>query len=209
MAEDTTHVDLDTTNQEEDEQLEGELTAEIDKELEEAGDDPAKLKELLAKRDQTRKRLYERAKKAETEVKTFKQTNKGTPAKNTSKNTDNGTEFKGLDYAQKAYLMAQDIRGADEFSIIEEAMKASGRDLDAVLESNFVKSELKALREQKATEDASIKGGSSRGGNSSRNSVDYWIQKGELPPEDQVDLRRKVVNAKIALHKNKSKFAKN
>jgi len=122
-------------------------------------------------------------------------------------NAGQDSQNKGFDYAQKAYLKASGI-AQDEFSLIEEAMKGTGMDIDGVLGSKWFQSALKEQRELKATGDATPSP-TKRAGNQTRNDVDYWIAKGELPPADQPKLRQQVVNAKIAAEKAKNQFTDN
>jgi hypothetical protein len=118
------------------------------------------------------------------------------------------TQQKGFDYAQKAYLKSSGIN-ADEFDFVKEVMDATGKsDIDAVLDSKYFKAELKERRETKATAEA-MPGKTNRAGNQTRNDVDYWIAQGKLPPADQPELRRKVVNAKIAAEKARNQFTTN
>jgi len=129
-------------------------------------------------------------------------------AKKMGLDTEEKSKLKDLDYGQKAYLVANGIKGAEEMSIVQDIMKSTGKDLDAVLESKYFQAELKELRSLKASE-AAIPDGSKRSGQQTRDSVEYWIAKGELPPADQIELRRKVVNAKIASHSVKNVFSSN
>lgn len=174
--------------------------AQTDKEVEEAGDDPVKLKEIIKIRTESRQKLYARAKEAEGKLKTV------TPPADKQEKKGASTTGKELGYDQKAYLVALGYKDSDEMSIIQEAINATGKSLEEVIANKFVLSEINDLREKKSTEDALPKGGSARGSNPSRTSVDYWLAKGELPPPDQVDLRRKVVNARMAKESNASKF---
>jgi len=176
--------------------------AQTDKEVDEAGDDPAKLKEIIKIRTESRQKLYARTKDAETKLKTFASEKKDTPT--TEKKAPSS---KDLDYGAKAFLIANGIKGQEEISIVQDVLNATGKSLDEVIEMRFVQEELKALREQKQTEDAMPKGAGERGGQGARTTVDYWIAKGELPPADQTELRRKVVNEKLKRSKQKSKFA--
>lgn len=171
---------------------------QTDKEVEEAGDDPVKLKEIIKIRTESRQKLYTRAKEAETKLKSTPP--KTEPEKKGTSTTDT------LGYDQKAFLFVQGIKDKEQIAIVQEAMKASGRSLEEVLENKFVQAELQAYLELKNTEDSLPKGGSTRGSNPSRTSVDYWIAKGELPPADQVELRRKVVNERMKRETISSKF---
>jgi hypothetical protein len=112
---------------------------------------------------------------------------------------------KGFDYAEKAYLKSSGIN-ADEFDFVKEVMDATGKtDIDAILGSKYFQAELKERRDLKATEVATPSG-TKRAGNTTRDQVDYWIAKGELPPADQAELRRAVVNARIKSEKSKTNF---
>lgn len=130
-------------------------------------------------------------------------------SKDTETQTERSTQqdSKGFDYAQKAYLKSSGIQ-ADEFDFVKEVMDATGKnDLDAILGSKYFQAELKERRETKATADATPIG-TKRAGNQTRNDVDYWIQKGELP-KDNPALARKVVNAKIQAEQNTNRFSPN
>lgn len=113
-------------------------------------------------------------------------------------------QTKGFDYGQKAFLKASQI-SSDEYGLVEEIMASTGKDLESVLDSKYFQSELKDFRDAKATKDATPSG-QKRSTTSTRDSVEYWIAKGQLPPADQVALRRKVVNAKIKVEQEKSMF---
>ena len=84
-------------------------------------------------------------------------------------------------------------------------MKETGKTLEEVLASKYFRAELKELREQKASADA-IPDSSKRSGQSPKDSVDYWLAKGEMPPADQPQLRREYVNAKLKQETSGSKF---
>jgi hypothetical protein len=114
-------------------------------------------------------------------------------------------EKKGFDYAEKAYLKSSGIEASD-FDLVKEVMDSTGKDIDGVLSSKFFLAELKERKELRMTE-AATPSGSKRAGNTTKDQVDYWLAKGELPPTDQPELRRKVVNARIANESSKSQFA--
>jgi len=111
-----------------------------------------------------------------------------------------------FDYAQKAYLAANGFKDADELKVAQDIIKATGKSLDEVIESKYFLAEINELREQKKTKDA-IPSKTNRSGNSSKDNVDYWINKGELPPKDQWELRTKVVNERIKRENGKNIFA--
>lgn len=119
-----------------------------------------------------------------------------------------GKETK-LDYGQKAYLTANEIKAKDEQALALRIMTETGRELDDVIDGVYFKSELKALREENAAKDALP--GSKRNRASSPSSLEYWIEKGGLPsntPENR-DLRTKIVNARAQSERSKSQFTQN
>ncbi len=113
-----------------------------------------------------------------------------------------------LDYGQEAYLIANGIKEADEIELAREIMSSTGKSLKEVVSGKYFKTELDELREQKASV-AAMPSGQKRGNQSPSDSVEYWIQKGELPPANMPELRTKVVNAKIAKESNSNVFTQN
>ena len=113
---------------------------------------------------------------------------------------------KEFDYAEKAFLKSSEIKSS-EFPFVLEAMQSTGKSLEQILESKYFQAELKEKRELDASSEA-IPEGTPRGGGAARDTVEYWIAKGEMPPEDQVELRRKYVNAGMAVEGGGSKFTK-
>ena len=97
---------------------------------------------------------------------------------------------------ESAYLIANGIKESDEKDLARKLSKETGKDLEALLDSTYFQLELKTLRETKTTEQANPEG-SKRSNNSTSDSVEYWIAKGELPPASEQQLRRDVVNARI------------
>ena len=113
----------------------------------------------------------------------------------------------GFDYAEKAYLKTSGIL-IEEYPFVEEVMESTGKSLDEVLEAKYFQSELKERRDLKASKDA-IPTGGKRSGSAARDSVEYWVAKGELPPVDQRELRTQVLNARIKTEQSKSQFTDN
>ena len=105
------------------------------------------------------------------------------------------TKSEGLDYGQKAYLVALGYKDPAEHKKIEEAMKSTGKKIEDVLENPYLKSDIETMREVNKSQiasDATSK--SKRTGSSSKSEIDYWMAKGELP--EDVNLARKVVAAR-------------
>lgn len=116
-------------------------------------------------------------------------------------------EKKGFDYGEKAYLRSSGIEPS-EFDFVYEVMSNTGKPMEDVLESKYFQAELKERRDAKASKEA-LPSGSKRSGQVARDSVEYWLAKGELPPPDQRELRTKVVNARIKQQQDQSTFTDN
>lgn len=111
-----------------------------------------------------------------------------------------------LDRVDRAVLRTEKIIDAKEIELVQSYMKDTGKTVEQILESKHFLAELKEMRELAASEDATPEG-KNRSGGSARNTVEYWIAKGELPPANQPELRQKVVNAKIAQKKAVNNFS--
>lgn len=128
-----------------------------------------------------------------------KDTEKTPSPKKTSKKSE------GFDWGEKAFLTANGIKGTDEHEFTQKLQKQTGLDLDSLLEDTYFQTKLTEYREQKAT-DKATPNGTKRANNSSVDTVEYWIAKGELPPASDVELRRKVVNARLKKDQTKGVF---
>lgn len=118
------------------------------------------------------------------------------PEKKASKKSDD------LDYGAKAYLTANGIKGSKEFDFVQSELKASGEDLDSLLENDYFKARLEKFRNLNKTAEATPRG--QRSSAPSVDSVEYWSTK----PIDEVpvEMRAKVVNARLDKEKNKAVF---
>lgn len=114
----------------------------------------------------------------------------------------------GLDRIDRAILRGEKITSQEEIELVESIKRETGKDVEAILESRYFKSELKALREDKMSEDATPKS-NNRANSQNRNTVDYWLAKGEMPPISEPKLRQDYVNAKISREKSRSQFSDN
>ena len=115
-----------------------------------------------------------------------------------------------LDYGQLAFLASQgvDVNSEKQLELVRKSMKETGKDLKGLLSSKYFQAELKELKDEAAATDAiPQKGG--RAGGAARNSVEYWVAKGELPPNtpENQQLRRDVVNAKTKAAQSGSQFS--
>lgn len=114
-------------------------------------------------------------------------------------------ETKELDRIDRRLLRIEGITAPEEVQLVQDIMKETGKDVDSVLDSKYFKTELKAMREEQATKDATPTG-TKRAGNAPRDEVEYWVAKGELP-KGNPELARKVVEAKLAHAKNVNMFS--
>ena len=118
-------------------------------------------------------------------------------------------QTKEFDYGQKAFLTANGIKTAEEQEIVRNWMENTGKILDDVPDNKYLQAELKELREAVVVKGA-IPTGNKRSAPAPKDTVDYWLAKGELPPEDQIQLRRDVVNARYKKESpSTSKFSSN
>lgn len=146
------------------------------------------------------KSLYEQLKKAKGFVRDDdgKWVKKPEPKEVKTKPESKSNDF---GYAEKGYLKSSGIK-TSEFDFVQSEMKASGEDLDTLLENDYFKARLEKHRALKTTSEATPTG--RRSGSGAVDSVEYWEGK---PIEDvPADMRIKVVNAKLAKAKNKGKF---
>jgi len=146
------------------------------------------------------KQFLARAKKAEKKLKAEKKTLTEDKPKEEPKESS-------LDYGQKAFLVAEGVKRGEETNLVEEFME-TGKSLEDILDSRVFQAELKSLREDIKAKEATPSN-SKRSTSTSRDKVEYWVNKGELPPIDQVELRRAVVNAKVKSENSGSNFTGN
>ena len=111
-----------------------------------------------------------------------------------------------LDRVDRAVLSVKGITEPEEIELVERRKAETGRGLEELLATTWFKQELQEFRE-KATSFEVTPTGAKRSTQAARDSVEYWIAKGELPPKNQVQLRRDVVNARMKKAKNENVFA--
>lgn len=111
------------------------------------------------------------------------------------------------DYGKLAYLAANGIKAGKELELVEQ-YEGFGKTLQEIVENKYFLNDLKEMREGAAVQGAAPSS-SKRSAPSARDSVQYWLMKGELPPTDMPQLRREVVNAKIKADQSGARFASN
>jgi len=111
------------------------------------------------------------------------------------------TKSDGIGYAEKAFLLANGIKG-EETKLVEEAIKKTGGTIEEVLANQYFQAQLKEVRDLAITSDATPKGNRAKG--IPTDSVEYWMAK---PIEDvPQNMRLQVVNAKLEQDKVKGTF---
>lgn len=163
------------------------------------GNDTTDWKALALERQESAKKNQGIAKRYKTKLNKLKEAPEKKPdKKDPPSKSENKDEF---DYGQKAFLIANGIKGSKETEFVEEELKKAGGNLDGLLENEYFKDRLKEFREINKTSEATPKG--TRSGKST-DSIDYWMTKPmeEVPKE----LRAEVVNAKLEKDKKKTHF---
>lgn len=141
------------------------------------------------------------------EFKDFKKSQKADESK-TDKNTDE------LDYGQMAFLEQKgvDTSNEEQLNLVKRMLNVSDN-LQGVVRDDIFQAKLSELKEVQKTANA-VPEGTRRSGQPAVDSVDYWLAKyketGELPPKENVEMRRKVVNARMSTNVNSNdKFTDN
>ena len=108
--------------------------------------------------------------------------------RNKQKKETKPTPSDELGYDVKAYLKTSGIN-ANEFDFVKAELKASGKDLDSLLESKYFQENLEQHRALNNTANAVVKGKRNTG--VATDSVEYWAGKdfAEVP----LDMRGKVL----------------
>lgn len=106
-----------------------------------------------------------------------------------------------LGYDVKAYLKTSGIN-ANEFNFVKAELKASGKDLDSLLESKYFQENLEQHRALANTQNATVKG--KRNVGVATDSVEYWAGKefADVP----LDMRGKVLAHKENSEKTRGIF---
>lgn len=91
----------------------------------------------------------------------------------------------------KLALKTEGIVEADEVELARKLQEETGKEMDDLLSSRYFKTELEALREEKANTEATsgVEGGS--GQSSAKETAEYWLQKGTPPTPEDVPNKKK------------------
>ncbi len=107
-----------------------------------------------------------------------------------------------FDYGEYAFLAQKGIESDADVAFVRESMKDSGKTLRETLNASWFKAELTERQAIAQTAKAVPKG---RGANGTAiDSVDYWL--GKPIAEVPVEMRGKVVNARLAKENSGGKF---
>jgi len=166
-------------------------------EVKEGEEDTTDWKAIAQKNQGIAKRFKTKQEKLKADLEAAKPKPKKAKVKGTDK----------LDYAQKAFLIANGIKGSEEHQLAFDIMKRLGTDdLDMVVEDEFFMSKIKTLRDKVTLEEATPPSGRTPS-SSPKSDVEYWTAKGEMPPADQPKLRQDYVNAKLKAQTDGSPFS--
>ena len=111
-----------------------------------------------------------------------------------------------LDYGELAYLEAKGIKESEIDFVTAEKLK-SGVELKELLSNDYFQSKLKTLRDEASIKDATPS--SSRdGGEAPSTKAEFWIAKGEMPPNtpENTQIRRDIVNKRMEIAKKQDMF---
>lgn len=110
-----------------------------------------------------------------------------------------------LEKVTRMELKESGLKDAEEIDLVLSEAKELNIDPLVLVKKGYANSLLESHRKQKEA-DLANPSSNSRGSVNAKSTADYWIAKGELPPKDQVELRREVVNKKMAISSRKNKF---
>lgn len=181
--------DLDSLNQE-----------DVESENDKPADDADALKKKYEELSDKNRKLFERAKKAEGDLKELKTK---IPEKKPEEILDK-SQSNEPDYAKLAFLETKGFNHPDDQKWIQDEAARLKLPLTDILNMAHAKSYLETTKTQREAIAGMPKGRGSAGGQA-QSDVDYWLQKGETP--DDQELAEKVIEARIKKEQNKNKFS--
>ena len=176
----------------------GEELEEPEEILGDDGTDTTDWKAETFKRHGMAKRYKSDAQKAREDLAEYKTAHPDKPIEEPK--PQDKTEF-GL--AEESFLLAKGVKESN-FPLVLEEVKKTGKSIKEILNSKYFQEEL-----EKATSAEATPGKPERVGGAGQNEVDYWVQKGVLPPNtpENTELRRKVAKERAKQAENKQKFS--
>lgn len=113
---------------------------------------------------------------------------------------ENGQESQRVvsdsDRLARIELKAEGITDIDDIDAVMEAAKGLGIDPVDAAKKPFVKSLLEENAKARETAAATPQSSSRNGQTSAKETPEYWLNKAELPPKENKELRRKVMHLK-------------
>ena len=171
------------------------------------GDDVDALREQNRRFADQNRQLFARAKKAEgfelkegAWVKTEKVQKKEEPYKPPESKATPKTD--DIDFAQLAFHNTKSdalkIESDEDIDFLRTTLKETGKTQKELLGAKWFQAELKERSEARATKEATPSGTRRSGETSAKTQVDYWLKRGELPPNtpENAKLRQEVVAMK-------------
>jgi hypothetical protein len=148
----------------------------------------------------TNRQLFERAKKAEgfekdatgNWIKVAEKPEKKSEVKKAKQSDE-------IDYGKRAFLLASGIK-LDEIEFFEEQVKTSGiQEPEKLLVNPYFQGALKDYRDKAESLKATPSGGRAGVGENLSSKPEYWINKGQLPPNtpENQELRSAIVAERI------------
>ena len=177
-----------------DDETQGDL---VNKLVNEQFDNHKELSKTVGRKKEYRQMLVE---EGILDPKTFKPVKKKVPEGKVNKPNE---DFNTGDIA---FMEGRGVKTDDEMNFVKSMMDKTGENLKDTLSDDYVQSKLKTMKEVAAVKDATPSG-SKRTPTSGKASVEYWLAKGGLPPESDIQLRRDVLNARIKGEERGNKFA--
>ncbi len=156
--------------------------------------------------EEKNRQLFERAKKAELESKELKAKMKELSSEETSKAKEPEPQSDEPDYAKISFLEQRDVVHPDDQKIVKDEAERLKLPLTDVLQMEHIKTKLQESKDGREAKEGMPKG-KGRTGQTSRDDVDYYMDKPNELPEDQ-DLASKVVEARMNKHETDNKFSK-
>lgn len=97
------------------------------------------------------------------------------------------------------------IEHDEDIEYLKETMNRTGSTQSELLNDDYFQGKLKQRQEARVAKSA-IPSNTKRSSTTTQNEVQYWINKGQMPPADQVELRRAVLNERLKREGDGSKF---
>lgn len=175
---------------------------ELEEVFDEDGNDITDWQGLAKKNFGMAKRYKTDVDNLKTDFEAYKTTHPEAPPKEEPAKSQDKKDF---DLAEKSYLLASGIK-KEQIPLVWDEVQKSGKPIDEILESPYFQEKL----EMEASK-AAVPSGTPRSGGAARDSVEYWMARGEFPPKtpENKELRRKILHTLEKQSTEGSKFSPN